>query len=664
MNNDLGSKIKEIQELISLLNKARDDYYNNSESEMTDYEYDCIYDALNKLEKETGIIYSNSPTQTVGFEVKSRLEKVTHNHLMLSLDKTKSVNDLINFIGTHPCLLMCKMDGLTVSLRYVDGKLVSAETRGNGNVGELITHNARAFSNIPLTIDYKDELIVDGEAIITYDTFEKINNKLPENERYKNPRNLVSGSVRQLDSRIAAQRNIKFIAWKCVKGFEKSNSFLSKLNSLFLNGFDIVPNLIIGPFTTYTKLQSEIDILKKIASLKKYPIDGLVLSYDDVEYGNSLGMTGHHVRSQYAFKFYDEEEVTTLKNIEWSIGKTGQITPVAIFEPVEIDGTTVERASLHNVSIFESLQLGIGDEISIYKANQIIPQVKENLTKTNTCHIPEKCPICGDNVEVIKDNESKVLVCSNPDCRGKLLGKLCHAVSRDALNIDGLSEATIDKFIKLGWLTNVKSLYHLNQYSERMKTFSGFGNKSVDKLMNQIEKSRHTTFDRLLYSLSIPLVGKTASKAICKYCTNNKQNISQADFFSYELDHKHKNAFTNISGIGNEIGKSLYDYWINHKNDFFNLLEELVLTDESTGSTENKTLDGKIFVITGNVNHFSNREELKAKIESCGGKVSGSISSKTSYLINNDVTSGSSKNKKAKELNIPIISEEDFLKMI
>lgn len=640
---DIVKRVKE-------LNAASKAYYNGNKPIMSDYEFDCKFDELKKWEEETGIVLSNSPTQNVGYDVVSNLEKTTHSHPMLSLDKTKSVDDLIKFSSGKDCVISLKMDGLTVLNTYENGKLQKSETRGNGEVGEVITHNAKVFEDFPINIPFDRRFEIEGEAIITKDDFEHINTS----GEYKTCRNLASGSVRQLDSRIAKDRHVHFIAWKVPFGF-----------TTYIDGFRIAKDYSfeVVPYVTYNSntddINKKIEQLKAVAEEKSYPIDGLVISYNDVEYGKSLGMTGHHPRHSLAFKFYDEEAVTILQDIKWGMGKTGQLTPVGIFNEVQLDNTTVNKASLHNVSILKELQLGIGDEITVYKANQIIPQVRENLTKSNIFNIPDKCPICGQPTRIVKENDSEVLVCTNDNCKGKLLGKLTHAVSRNALNIDGLSEATIEKFINLGWLNSIKDIYNLSEHKDEMKKLDGFGSKSVDKLLNSIEQSRNTNLQRFLYSLSIPLLGNSASKDIAEFCGNNFNSFVGA------LTEGGKDAFTSINGIGEALGKSIINYWNKHSEEIMDLAQKFTFSkDEKIEKVENDKINGKVFVVTGSVNHYKNRNELKTDIEKNGGKVSGSISSKTSYLINNDIDSNSSKNKKAKELNIPIITEEQFLSML
>ena len=652
------NKIEKIKNLVERLNYHCDLYYNKQSPEISDYEYDCMFDELSSLEKETGIIMSNSPTQTVGHEVCSKLVKVTHSHPMLSLDKTKNINDLKRFVSDKMCCLMCKMDGLTILLTYEDGNLVQAETRGNGEVGEIVTHNAIVFENIPLHIDYPGHLEIEGEAIITYDDFNKINDKISdEDKKYKNPRNLVSGSVRQLDNEIASQRHIKFVAWKIPKGMDDINSMYERLNTAYNLGFDIVPTVGVGVYNT--TIEDNIKELKDRASKLDYPIDGMVIIYDDIKYGESLGMTGHHPKHSLAFKFYDEEVETVLRYIEWGMGKTGQLTPVAVFDPIEIDGTVIERASLHNISIMKELELSYGDTITVYKANMIIPQVKDNLDRSlhNICTPPWKCPICGHDTKIVKENDTEVLVCTNDHCKGKLLGVISHAASKNALDIDGLSEATIGKFIDLGWITSIKDVFHLDKYKYDMVQLNGFGGTSVKKLLNSIEKSRNTTLDRFIYSLSIPLIGRSASKTISKYFNGDVNRFLDAWKCGYGFPWNQLNDF------GVSMHNSMAKFYLENHNDINLLLEELTFEENHNKNSTNK-LDGMIFVITGKLNQFSNREAAKEFIETNGGKVSGSISSKTTYLVNNDINSTSSKNKKAKELGVKIITEQDLINLI
>ncbi len=658
-------KIKRIKELTEQLNQYRNSYYNNSVSEISDHEYDDLFDELKNLEEETGIIMSNSPTHTVGYEVKSKLEKVKHSHPMLSLDKTKSVDDLKKFAGDKDCLLMCKMDGLTVLLTYENGELRQAETRGNGEEGEIITHNARVFENVPLHISYTGHLEIEGEAIIAYDDFEKINSSLPEDEKYKNPRNLVSGSVRQLDSNIAAQRRIKFIVWKIPNiedSIKSDNAFLFRLIFAKNLGFDIVP------FFTYSNNSSDIENceylienLKEQAKIKGYPIDGLVMTYNDIAYGKSLGTTGHHPKHSIAYKFYDDVYPTRLLDVEWTIGKAGILTPTAVFESVEIDGSTVERASLHNISIMKNL--GIVSKyqtIGVYKANMIIPQVDYaekmiDIAANDEIKIPKICPICGANTEIVNDNDTEALICTNPDCKGKLLGKLVHFCSKDAINIEGMSEATLQFLIDKGWVNSFKDIYTLDWHWNEWIKCDGFGEKSVLKILENIIKSRNTTLDRFIYGLCIPLIGKAASKTIAKEF-DNRIDLFYNSWPNYD--------FTLLNDFGDAMNNSMQNFFSYSHKWIVELIREFKFkVSDNTENTSN-ILNDKIFVITGSLNHYKNRDELVSVIEEFGGKVSGSVSSKTSYLINNDITSTSGKNKKANDLGIPIISEEDFIEMI
>ena len=654
------------------LNTYRNAYYNNSESQISDYEYDNLFDELKQLEDETGVIMSNSPTQTVGYEVKSKLEKVKHSHPMLSLDKTKDVNDLIAFSSGRDCIVSLKLDGLTILNTYDNSTLIQAETRGNGEEGEIVTHNARVFDNLPSSIPYDRKFEIEGEAIITQSDFEKIN----VNGEYKNSRNLASGSVRQLDSNVTKDRHVRFVAWKIPFGV-----------TAYSIGFDIAARygFEVVPYEKYNSSKDDIneviERLKAVASEKGYPIDGLVITYDNIEYGKSLGMTGHHPKHSLAFKFYDEEVTTTLRDIEWSMGKTGILTPTAIFNTVEIDGTSVERASLHNISVMKELGVCARyQEVNVYKANQIIPKIAgaeklpfeigtyNELIFNNgigkvyegkfQLFIPEKCPICEGKTSIIKENSSEVLVCCNSECKGKLLGKLSHFVSKNAANIDGLSEQTLEKFIELGWLNSFQDIYKLSEHKDEMSKLDGFGKRSVEKLLNAIEKSRSITLDRFIYALCIPLIGRSASKDIAKYCNYSTEKFRDTIRFNYDY-----NNFINISGFGVEMCKSISLWWKENEYMFYELIKEFTFEKvEEKGSGVD--LSGNTFVITGSLTHYKNRDELVDLITSMDGKVSGSVSAKTSYLINNDKLSSSSKNQKAQKLNIPIISEEDFIKMI
>ena len=658
--------VKNIKNLIAELNHASYVYYVENDQIMSDKEWDDKFDRLKSLEEKTGIVFSNSPTQNVGYTAVNELKKVTHSHPMLSLSKTKSVDELRKFRNNRSIIISCKMDGLTVLLTYNNHKLVKAETRGNGIEGEDITHNAMVFENIPLTIPFGGFFEIEGEAIITYDDFEKINSKLPEGEKYRNPRNLVSGSVRQLDSNIAKRRHIKFIAWKLPSisyaTMEESFKYAEQL------GFEVVP---------YRKDTGSIDMmidgLKFIAKKLSYPIDGMVVSYDNIAYGKSLGATGHHPRHSIAFKFYDDEYETTLKNIEWTMGKTSTLTPTAVFNPVEIDGTMVERASLHNITIMSNT-LGEfpyeGQTIYVIKANQIIPQVvnadKENQSADNERRfkIPHLCPICNGSTKITKENDSEVLECTNPNCRGKLLGKLSHFVSREAINIDGMSESTLQKFITIGIVSDFSDLYHLEKNYNLLVNLSGFGKKSVDKLFENIEASRNTTLKRFLYSLSIDLIGNTASKLIEAEVLKNMNPDSNLNPFEQFCQMTLNNYdWTKIDGLGDKMSASLKEYFNINYDRIYDLSKEFIFKDDSIPVNDSSGVTGKTFVVTGSVKYFTNRKELQKFIEENGGKVVGSVSSKTDYLINNDIDSNSSKNNKAKSLHVPIINEEEFLRL-
>lgn len=650
-------KVKRIKELVEQLNEYRDAYYNEARSDVSDAEYDRLFDELSELENETGVVYTNSPTQSVGYEVKSELEKVKHSHPMLSLDKTKSVDDLVKFTRDKDCILSLKMDGLTCLLTYENGELVQAETRGDGEIGELITHNARVFDNIPLSIDYKGHFEIEGEAIITYEDFDKINKSLPDDKKYKNPRNLASGSVRQLDSKIAAQRHIKFIAWK-VPTEIASNSFINRLQYAVELGFDTVPFLPIRGNYNAEFINIVIKQLQRRANERSFPIDGLVATYNDITYGELLGMTGHHPKHSIAFKFYDEEVETVLKNIEWSMGKIGSLTPVAIFDPVEIDGTMVERASLHNVSILTKLDLQIGDTIIVYKANQIIPQVKENLSAKDResayIRIPSQCPVCESPTQIVKENDSEVLMCTNPHCKGKLLGRVSHFVSKKGMDISGLSEETIKKFIELGWIAEITDIYNLDQYYDRLSTMSGFGKKSVDKLRKSIETSKTVRLDKFIASLSIPGIGTSQSKELVKaFGAWDKFRDASIGYYN----------FTQLDGFGDVLNNNIHS-WFEDMSNIADYLASLMTLESEDNSKTNNSLNGKSFVVTGKVYKFKNRDEVKEAIEKFGGKVTGSVTKSTFALINNDIESNSSKNKKAKELGVQIINEEQLIEML
>lgn len=645
-------KIERMKELIPVLQEAAKAYYQEDREIMSNFEYDKLYDELENLEKETGVTLAGSPTVSVGYEALDELPKEAHETPMLSLDKTKDVEALRDFIGDHKTLLSWKLDGLTIVLTYGDGKLQKAVTRGNGVVGEVITNNARVFKNIPLQISFKGDLVLRGEAIINYSDFEKINEEIEDvDARYKNPRNLCSGSVRQLNNEITARRNVHFYAFFLVRaqGVDFQNSREKQFQWLKDQGFEVVEYRSV----TRDTLDEAMEYFSTQVAKNDFPSDGLVALYDDIAYGDSLGTTAKFPRNSYAFKWKDEIRETTLKEIEWSPSRTGLINPVAIFEPVELEGTTVSRASVHNISIMKELQLGIGDKIQVYKANMIIPQIAENLTRSGNLEIPDTCPVCGKEARVIKTNEVESLYCMNPDCQAKKIKSFTLFVSRDAMNIDGLSEATLEKFILKGFIKDFGDIFEIGKYREEIVNMEGFGEKSFDNLMASLERARHTTLPRLLYSLGIANIGLANAKVICKE-------------FDYDLEkmiHATAEEISGIEGIGPVIAKSYTEYFADEEKmkKFRHLLSHLEL--EEVKQENRLTLEGKQFVITGSVNHFANRAELKEYIEQRGGKVTGSVTSKTDYLINNDVTSNSSKNKKARELEIPILSEKDFLHM-
>ena len=647
-------KTKRMQELVDVLNKAGKAYYQDAEEIMTNYEYDTLYDELKELEKELGITLSNSPTVNVGYEVLSELPKERHDSPMLSLDKTKNVEELKEFAGNQKVVISWKMDGLTIVLTYRDGQLVKAVTRGNGEVGEVITNNAKVFKNIPLQIAYKGELIIRGEAIIGYKDFEKINEEIAEADaKYKNPRNLCSGSVRQLNNEITAKRNVKFYAFSLVKaeGVDFHNSRAYQLDWLKGQGFEVVEHYAV----TRDELEAEVINFSEKIKENDFPSDGLVLIYDDMAYGQSLGRTSKFPRDSFAFKWADETRETILREIEWSPSRTGLINPVAIFEPVELEGTTVSRASVHNISIMEELELGIGDTIEVYKANMIIPQIARNLTRSGVKNIPAACPVCGGSTEIRKVSNAKALYCTNPECQAKRIKSFSLFVSRDALNIEGLSEATLEKFIARGFIHDYADIFHLDRYQEEIQTMEGFGEKSYRNLIDSVEKARTTTLPKVIYSLGIANIGLANAKVICREIGFDADRVM--DITVEELNA--------IPGVGDVIAKAYVDYFgdESHRESFVKLLKELTIPKEEVNAKE-QIFIGKNFVITGNVTHFANRNKVKELIESKGGKVTGSVTSKTNYLINNNAESSSSKNKKAKELGIPIISEDEFLKML
>lgn len=647
------SKNERMKELVSLLNKASRAYYQEAQEIMSNYEYDRLYDELKDLEDELGITLSNSPTVNVGYEVVSELPKERHESPMLSLDKTKEVEELKNFVGDQKVLMSWKMDGLTVVLTYRDGKLYKAVTRGNGEVGEVITNNAKVFKNVPVQIAYQGELILRGEAVIGYKDFEKINQEIEDvDARYKNPRNLCSGSVRQLNNQITAKRNVMFYAFTLVQadGVDFQNSRACQMEWLKSQGFTTVEYYMV----TRDTVEDEVAKFSSKISENDFPSDGLVLTYDDIAYGRSLGRTAKFPRDSFAFKWQDEIRETVLREIEWSPSRTGLINPVAIFDPVELEGTTVSRASVHNISIMEELELGIGDRIEVYKANMIIPQIAENLTRSGVKDIPCKCPVCQGETKIRQVGNAKALYCMNPECQAKHVKSFALFVSRDALNIEGLSEATLEKFISRGYIHTFADIFHLDQYKEEIQKMEGFGEKSYKKLTKSIEKARTTTLPRVIYSLGIAGIGLANAKVICrelKYDVESLLKVSEEEL-------------NEIQGVGEVLAKAFVGYFADakHVENFRRLLNELTIPEETV--TKQQIFEGVNFVITGSVKHFANRGEVKELIESLGGKVTGSVTSKTNYLINNDVTSTSSKNKKANELGIPIISEETFLELV
>ena len=643
--------IDRMKQLIVRLNEAAKAYYAEDREIMSNLEYDRLYDELASLEEKTGLILAQSPTQSVGYEAVDELPKERHESPMLSLGKTKSREELADWLNGQKGLLSWKLDGLTIVLTYRDGKLFKAVTRGNGEVGEVITPNARTFVNLPLQIPFQGELILRGEAVISYEDFEHINAKIEDvDARYKNPRNLCSGSVRQLNSHITAQRSVRFFAFALVKadGADFENSREKQFEFLKQQGFEVVD---YRPVTAETMHEAVEWFEQKIAD---YPIpsDGLVLLLDDIAYGDALGRTAKFPRNAIAFKWADETARTTLREVEWSASRTGLINPVAIFDPVELEGTTVSRASVHNISIVKELQLGIGDTITVYKANMIIPQIAENLTKSGSLEIPGECPICHGKTEIRRENDTETLICPNPDCDAKKLKSFTLFVSRDAMNIDGLSEATLEKFLAKGFLHTYADLFHLDRYKEQITQMDGFGEKSFSNLTESIENARHTTLARLIYSLGIPNIGIANAKMICREYKNDLKRLLNAP--AEEL--------ADIDGVGPVIAGTFAAFFAEEKNRkaLEALLSEVTLEQE-TFSDAPLSLSGKSFVVTGSLNHFENRNALKEKIEALGGKVTGSVTGKTVCLINNDSTSDSSKNKKARELGVSVLTEEEFI---
>lgn len=648
------NKVIRIKELIEILNQANKAYYQEAAEIMSNYEYDALYDELLALESETGVVIGNSPTANVGYEVVSELPKERHDRAMLSLNKTKSVEELTEWLGEQEALLSWKLDGLTIVLTYNQGELQKAVTRGNGEIGEVITNNAKVFKNVPLKIQYKGELILRGEAVIRYSDFEKINSQIEDVEaKYKNPRNLCSGSVRQLNNKITAARNVNFFAFSLVRADEVdfNNSRRNQFEWLKNQGFEVVEYKMV----TKQTLPETVEFFSQKIKSNDFPSDGLVITFDNISYGQSLGTTAKFPRDSIAFKWADEVKETKLLEIEWSPSRTGLINPVAIFEPVELEGTSVSRASVHNISILKNLELGIGDTIEVYKANMIIPQIADNLTRSGVCPIPSKCPVCSEETKIRKINDVEALYCENPECQAKKIKAFTLFVSRDALNIDGLSEATLEKFIAKGFIKEFADIFHLEQYKDEIIEMEGFGQKSFDNLMVSIQNARNTNLPRLIYSLGILNIGLSNAKMICKE-------------FNYDIERlitASREELSGISGIGEVIADSIVSYFEEEENliNLRHLLKELNI-EKIEINESSQVLKDKTFVITGSLEHFENRNALKELIEEKGGKVTGSVTSKTNYLINNDTTSSSSKNKKAKELGVEIISEEDFMKLI
>ena len=646
------SSIKKMKELGEKLREASRAYYQEDREIMSNVEYDALYDTLSALEKETGIVLADSPTVNVGYEAVEQLPKEEHERPMLSLDKTKEREALREFIGEHPTLLSWKLDGLTIVLTYENGELIKAVTRGNGIVGEVITNNARVFKNIPLKISFKGRLVLRGEAIITYSDFEKINETIGDADaKYKNPRNLCSGSVRQLNNEITAKRNVRFYAFSLVsaEGVDFRNSREVQFRWLNEQGFEVVEYRKV----TAETLDEAMDYFAEAVTTNDFPSDGLVALYDDIAYGESLGTTAKFPRNAMAFKWADEMRDTRLLEIEWSPSRTGLINPVAIFEPVELEGTTVSSASVHNISIMKELKLGIGDTIRVYKANMIIPQIAENLTGSGNAPIPHTCPACGQETVVKKENDVECLFCVNPGCPAKKIKSFGLFTSRDAMNIDGLSEATLEKFIARGFIHDFGDIFEISRYKDEIVEMEGFGQKSYDNLMESLERAKETTLPRVIYSLGIANIGLANAKVICRHFDNDLDRIRHASL----------EEVSDIDTIGPVIAGNLVAYFRDEDNDrrLDHLMSFLHIQEDSP--KQEQIFEGMNFVITGSLVHFGNRSEAKELIESLGGKVTGSVTKKTNYLINNDIQSNSSKNKKARELGIPILSEEDFRKL-
>ena len=646
--------IERMKELAGILDRASREYYQNSTEIMSNFEYDRLYDELLSLEKSSGVVLAGSPTQKVGYELLSALPKEAHESPMLSLDKTKNVEDLADWLGDQEGLLSWKMDGLTIVLTYRGGELVKAVTRGNGEVGEVITNNARVFRNIPLRIPYTGELVLRGEAVIRYSDFQRINAEIPDGEeKYKNPRNLCSGSVRQLNNRITAERNVNFYAFSLVSapGVDFENSHEKEMEWLKRQGFEVVYHERV----TRETLSAVVVNFAGMVLDNDLPSDGLVLIMDDIAYGISLGRTAKFPRNSMAFKWADEVAETTLRCIEWSPSRTGLINPVAVFEPVQLEGTTVSRASVHNISIMEALALGEGDRITVYKANMIIPQIADNLTRSGMRQPPQVCPVCGGSTQLRSNNGVKSLYCINPDCQAKKIKGFALFVSRDAMNIDGMSEATLEKMIGAGLVHSFADLFRLEQHRETIVSMEGFGEKSFDNMIQAAETSRHTTLPRLVYGLGIAGIGSANAKVLCR----------AFDYDPGKLRRASAEELTSVDGIGPILAQGIVSYLADpHNQELLDELLDILELERPEEKVSKPGLEGKTFVITGFLEHFANRKAAQERIEAAGGKVTGSVTKKTDYLINNDILSGSSKNKKAKELGIPILTEEELIRLL
>ena len=659
-DNNQNSDTVRMKELVKTLNEAARVYYVEGNEIMSNFEYDRLYDELQALEKETGVVLSGSPTQRVGFEVLSELPKERHKSPMLSLDKTKSVEELAAWLGDKEGLLSWKMDGLTVVLTYRDGELKKAVTRGNGEIGEVITQNAMAFDNVPTRIGFKGEMVLRGEAIITYSEFQKINESISDADaKYKNPRNLCSGSVRQLDANVTKSRHVNLMAFALVSAVDENGESVDFSNSieaqyLFMRaqGFDTVDYKRVDK----DNIEETVRWFSEEIKTNDFPSDGLVLIYDDIAYGISLGRTAKFPRNAIAFKWSDEQAETVLREVEWSPSRTGLINPVAIFDPVELEGTTVTRASLHNISYCEDMELGIGDRITVYKANMIIPQIADNLTRSGKLEPAKICPACGHETEIRSENEARFLYCVNPECPAKKLKNFSLFVSRDALNVDGLSEQTLEKFIGHGFIHKYSDIFHLDRFRSEIITMEGFGEKSYENLIQAVEKSSHTELYRVIYGLGIAGIGLANAKVLCRYYSYDIEKLKTADVES----------LLEIDGIGQVLAENIVRYFkdVEKLSQLTELLQELDIVKQEGSDDVPKTLEGMSIVITGSLTHFSNRKELQELIERAGGRAAGSVSAKTAYLVNNDITSTSGKNKKAKELGVPIVTEEDFIKIL